>query len=218
MSIGPAIATVAAPSHSASSGAPSYADNHTATPIKHVIVIIGENRSFDHVFATFVPKKPGVTIHNLLSEGIIALDADKDAIPGPYFEKAHQLAAADMGASDPFLLSPPKAQFPSDHLPAPLVGGPQVSYIPNKCGSSTPISRCAASLKLARQSESGLPASYYHELLTGGTGQTAGKPDQRITDVNVLPAGPYQLTNGSTFVYDDYAKARCTAFIRCGSN
>jgi spore coat protein A len=28
----------------------------TATPIKHLIVIIGENRSFDHVFATYKPK------------------------------------------------------------------------------------------------------------------------------------------------------------------
>ena len=32
-------------------------DADTSTPIKHVIVIIGENRSFDHVFATYVPKK-----------------------------------------------------------------------------------------------------------------------------------------------------------------
>ena len=31
-------------------------DTNTATPIKHVIVIIGENRSFDHVFATYKPK------------------------------------------------------------------------------------------------------------------------------------------------------------------
>jgi phospholipase C len=29
----------------------------TATPIKHVIVIIGENRTFDHVFATYQPKR-----------------------------------------------------------------------------------------------------------------------------------------------------------------
>ena len=28
----------------------------TATPIKHVIIIVGENRSFDHLFATYVPK------------------------------------------------------------------------------------------------------------------------------------------------------------------
>ncbi|MGB7471017.1 MAG: hypothetical protein WBW58_16760 [Candidatus Acidiferrum sp.] len=63
----------------------------TATPIKHVIVIIGENRSFDHVFATYVPK-PGQTVHNLLSEGIIQLDANKNAIPGPNFRKAQQLS------------------------------------------------------------------------------------------------------------------------------
>ncbi len=31
-------------------------DNRTTTPIKHVIVIIGENRSFDHVYATYRPK------------------------------------------------------------------------------------------------------------------------------------------------------------------
>ena len=31
-------------------------DSNTTSPIKHVIVIIGENRSFDHVFATYVPK------------------------------------------------------------------------------------------------------------------------------------------------------------------
>ena len=41
-------------------------DDDTATPIKHVIVIIGENRSFDHVFATYVPKK-GEKVWNLLS-------------------------------------------------------------------------------------------------------------------------------------------------------
>ncbi len=28
----------------------------TATPIKHVIVLIGENRTFDHLFATYVPQ------------------------------------------------------------------------------------------------------------------------------------------------------------------
>jgi len=27
----------------------------TATPIEHVIVIIGENRTFDHLFATYRP-------------------------------------------------------------------------------------------------------------------------------------------------------------------
>ncbi len=29
----------------------------TATPIKHVVIIVGENRSFDHLFATYVPRQ-----------------------------------------------------------------------------------------------------------------------------------------------------------------
>ncbi len=87
--------------------------SETATPIKHVIVIIGENRSFDHVFATYVPK-PGQRVHNLLSEGIIRLDANKNAVPGPHFDKAQQLSASDLGSQDTFLLSPPKQEFPSN--------------------------------------------------------------------------------------------------------
>jgi phospholipase C len=185
----------------------------TQSPIKHVIVIIGENRSFDHVFATYVPKQPGQSVNNLLSEGIIALDANKNAVPGPKFQLAHQSAAQDLGSTDTFLLSPPKQTFPSDQLPAPLVGGPKVSYIPNECGS-TPITSCPASLTLAQQSESGLPANYYPSLLTGGTGQTSKTPDQRISNVSALPAGPFQLTNGSTFTYDAYAASPVHRFYQ----
>ena len=82
----------------AQAGTPN--DGETASPIKHVIVIIGENRSFDHVFATYVPKS-GQTVDNLLSKGIVKLDAKLNAIPGPHFHKAQQLAATDSG-SDPF--------------------------------------------------------------------------------------------------------------------
>ena len=112
--------------------------HETGSPIKHVIVIIGENRSFDHVFATYVPQRPGEKVFNLLSQGIVTLDDNGNAIPGPNFQKAHQSAAKDAGTADAFLLSPPKQAFPNDQLPAPLVGGPKVSYIPNECGS-TPI-------------------------------------------------------------------------------
>ena len=48
----------------------------TTSPIKHVIVIIGENRSFDHVFATYQPNG-GQKIWNLLSEGIIKADGTR---------------------------------------------------------------------------------------------------------------------------------------------
>ncbi len=52
----------------------------TGSPIQHVIIIIGENRSFDHVFATYVPKH-GETVFNLPSKGIV----NADGTPGPNY-------------------------------------------------------------------------------------------------------------------------------------
>ena len=175
-------------------------DIKTTSPIKHVIVIIGENRSYDHVFATYVPKS-GQTTMNLLSEGIIKADGT----PGPNFEKAHQRAAVDLGekrGGDPFLMSPPKLDFGGDVLPAPLVGGAKDSYIPND------------SISLAEASEDGLPANYYQFLVSGGTGLTSDTPDTRITNVNDLPAGPFQLTNKKLFDYNAYAASPVHRFYQ----
>jgi phospholipase C len=60
----------------------------TATPIKHVIIIVGENRSFDHLFATYVPPNPQEHVLNLLSEQIIRADGtpgdrSRDNLPNP---------------------------------------------------------------------------------------------------------------------------------------
>jgi len=51
----------------------AHEKEHTKTPIKHVIVLIGENRTFDHLFATYVPKSRD-SVSNLLSKGIINAD------------------------------------------------------------------------------------------------------------------------------------------------
>ncbi len=51
-------------------------------------------------------------------------------------------------------------------------------------------------------------------MLTGGTGQASHTPDQRITDVSTLPAGPFQLTNGATFTYDSYAASPVHRFYQ----
>jgi phospholipase C len=172
-------------------------DNDTVTPIKHVIVIIGENRSFDHVFATYVPKKPGEHVHNLLSEGIVKADGT----PGPNFAAATQSVATDE-KPDAFLLSPAKSSFPGGVLPSPLVGGPKTSYIPGN------------SITLAQQSENGLAYGGYEELISGGTGQASHVPDLRISNVDALPPGPFQLTNGKTFKYDDYAASPVHRFYQ----
>ena len=65
----------------------------TATPIKHVIVVIGENRSFDHVFGTYVPPSRDFIL-NLLSEGIVQADGS----PGPNFAAARQFTTSGQHA------------------------------------------------------------------------------------------------------------------------
>ncbi len=53
----------------------------TESPIKHVIILIGENRGTDHTFGVYKPKGKGQTISNLLSKGIV----NEDGSPGPSF-------------------------------------------------------------------------------------------------------------------------------------
>ncbi|MGA2421458.1 MAG: alkaline phosphatase family protein [Candidatus Acidiferrum sp.] len=185
------------------------ASNKTTSPIKHLIVIIGENRSFDHVFATYQPKR-GEFVWNLLSAGIV----NTDGKPGPNFRKAQQFAATD-STPDSFLLSPPKTEFAGNKLPTPLVGGPSgASYIPNACAAGTPESQCAASLAFAQESENGLASNYYPSLLIGGAGLPGATPDTRISNVTALPDGPFQLTNGKSFVYTDYAASPVHRFYQ----
>ncbi len=144
------------------------------TPIKHLIVIIGENRTFDHIFATYQPKH-GQTVNNLLSEGII----NDDGTPGPNFAKAHQNSACDLGkggvcpntgeasaVDQPYMLSPgDKALY--GVLPEPLAGGPT-----NVCSDNSNCvnpKSCLCFLTDAKSSENGLAPEYYRYLLTGGT-------------------------------------------------
>jgi phospholipase C len=170
----------------------SAEDSSTRTPIKHVIVIIGENRTFDHIFATYKPKK-GETVDNLLSKEIIR----EDNSPGPNFSRAVQYSAVDTH-SDKYQVSPMDKSL-YETLPPPLVGGPK-----------TPNFSTIADAKAA---ENGLPEDYYKLLTTGGTGQTSRTPDQRIPNVNDLPPGPFQLTSPS-LPYDAYAASPVHRFYQ----
>jgi phospholipase C len=167
--------------------APAFAgaeDNssRTRTPIQHVIVIIGENRTFDHVFATYKPRR-GESISNLLSKGIIR----EDGSPGPNFSLASQSFASDTSA-DGFRLSP-SGNTSYAVLPPALAGG-----------YTTPPFPDVASAKAV---ENGLPDDYYIYLTTGGTGLAHGAVDTRIPNAASLPNGPFQLTS-ATHPYDSY--------------
>ena len=103
----PAPSAPSGAAQAASSGGsfgPNSRDGATKTPIKHVIIIIGENRTFDNVFATYQPKS-GETVWNLLSEGIV----NPDGAPGPNYKNALQYSASNY---DSFQLAPlPKTPY-----------------------------------------------------------------------------------------------------------
>ena len=178
-------------------------DGHTSSPIKHVIIIVGENRSFDHVFATYKPKE-GESVDNLLSKGII----NEDGTPGPHYHKALQYSA-DVTGSTTFQLAPTSEKKPYTHEPAPINGGPT-----DVCKDNG-----ICTLADATSSENGLAMDYYQYLLTGGTGLSGKIPDSRITGVHstapytTLPGGPFQIT-GSTFPYDAYAASPVHRFYQ----
>src|SRR5215470_13644290 len=159
----------------------------TATPIKHVLIIVGENRSFDHLYATYVPKHDDERVHNLLSEGII----NADGTPGPNFAKGHQFQITSAPNFGKFFISADTQQKALYNvLPAPDLAGVQ----------NPP----AAGILAIPGGDPGLPPQDQFLFGTGGTGlPNALGPDTRITNVNTLPPGPFQLT-GPTMPYDAY--------------
>jgi phospholipase C len=163
----------------------------TASPIKHVIVIIGENRSFDHVFATYQPKS-GQTVSNLLSKGIIKADGSK----GPRYSLSAQYSAQD---TTTYAISPSGKTLYSN-VPPVVAGGPTTPYF--------------SSVALARETEPHmLTQNAFFDLTIGGTGLTAyAVPDTRIPNVLNLPAGTFPLT--PAVPYSSYANSPVHRFYQ----
>lgn len=84
------------------------------TPIEHVIVVVGENRTFDNLFGVYQPPR-GQTVWNLLSRGIVR----KDGTPGPNFHLAMQQMADNSGGYSPV----PALTGPYKTLPQPYAYG-----------------------------------------------------------------------------------------------
>jgi phospholipase C len=85
-----------------------------ATPIEHVIVVVGENRTFDNLYGTYEPPK-GQAVANLLSRGIV----NRDGSPGPRFADAAQKLAQASGTYTPT----PPVTGAFDRLPQPYATG-----------------------------------------------------------------------------------------------
>ena len=158
----------------------------TRTPVKHLVVVIPENRSFDNVFATYSPPG-GQTVANLLSRGIVAADGT----PGANFAIAAQRPATNTARYeiapsplDPYATLPPPGLRLALSLPPAL---PFPSLIPDP----------------------GLDATSQQLLLVGSlTYSTPSSPCTRDPQYTFqclgehfdtrypagLPNGPYQIT------------------------
>lgn len=163
----------------------------TATPIKHVIVIVGENRTFDQVFGAYRPRA-GQRIANLLSKGIITADGR----PGPNFALAAQNTAQ---AVDPtrFEMNP-GGKAPYSVLPAPNTGS-----APTAASDTNPPP--FATLAAAQAFEGAvLEPQDLAQLTTGATGLPKGVPDTRFgANTFTLPNGPFQISRVGPD-YDQY--------------
>ncbi|HWE33056.1 MAG TPA: alkaline phosphatase family protein [Solirubrobacteraceae bacterium] len=112
-----ASAGVHAKHHKRGSGGHKY--GNTTTPIKHVIVIIGENHTFDNVLATYRPPA-GQSVNNLLSEGIVTAAGGA----GRNVHKAIQEQATDTSS---YQLDP------KDTGPYATLPQPNTTYVSTPC-------------------------------------------------------------------------------------
>jgi phospholipase C len=160
-------------------------------------VIIGENRSFDHVYATYQPKA-GQTVSNLLSKGIITTDGN----PGPNYFLSAQYSAVESNGK--FSISPQQKTIYSTLPPAMTDGAPQFASDTNPAPFATQ--------RVANFAEPDLAPAYKGFLLTGATGLPNGSIDTRLPDAAGLREGPYQLT--PHVKYDDYASSPVHRFFQ----
>src|SRR5713226_3284605 len=170
---------------------------HTRTPIKHLIVLIGENRSFDHLFATYVPKSED-SVSNLLSKGII----NADGTPGPHFSKAAQFQAVAPFKTKYFISLDNDQKAPYQTLPEPTL-----NFSPSPATGEPPPFPQGTPTTLLAAIEPSLESADLNLLTTGASGaaQTAELPDfdSRINNFDHLQNGPFPL-EGATLPYDSY--------------
>ncbi len=193
----------------------------TATPIQHVIVVVGENHTFDNLFATYKPK-PGQTVDNLLSKGIVK----EDGSPGAHFDLAKQRIGANgprtgeynvvtetVGAyatlpqpwtADTFGLG---AKHPDARFPANLPNGPYPisKYAPYNSYTGDPAHRF---FQMWQQWDGGKNDKFVWVEETIGTGSN-GKPyvSTFYPQEGAISMGFFNMAQGDGSVFKSLADA-----------
>ena len=168
----------------------------TATPIKHIIVLIGENRTFDNIFGMYRPRH-GQSISNLLTNGIV---------------NSSGMTVLNTKAQQSFIKQPyPSTYFIDFHAtagrtPYPILPQPNTAYVPPAPGplsqgqgpfdSSVPDSLLPTIEPSFEPEDLGL-------LRTGASGLPMFSEDTRVDNASNLPNGSFQIT-GASLPYDTY--------------
>src|SRR5262245_39555720 len=191
----------------------------TATPIEHVIVIIGENRTFDNVYGTYKPKH-GQTVSNLRSLGIV----NEQGSPGPIAALATQFEIPTIDpvayfVSTKKLTNPGKSAYSllptpeAGHAPPLAVTLTQLDNDP--ADAAPPFDRHTFTQAQLHDLSGFLRNGDLHLLTTGATGLSncnpdptkppfaCPEPDTRIDNFAALPNTVFQIT-GKKVKYDSY--------------
>jgi phospholipase C len=196
-------------------------DRHdTETPIKHVIVIIGENRTFDNIYGTYVPKH-GETVSNLLSKGIVNADgspgwnrgaAEQSRLttlnPVSYFIDTNTLNNSGKTPYSPFLPTPEAGSAPPRAVT-------HAQFLHNPAPTAPPFDAQTFSQADLQKISPVLDKHDLPLLTTGFTGlanctpdpadppSPCPVPDTRVANFNQLPNTVFQITGGHV-PYDTY--------------
>lgn len=196
------------------------------SPLRHVIVIVGENHSLDNLFGVYRPDPgSGQTMMNLLAEGIV----NADGTPGPQFNKAEQWQADDRdkysiapSRTSPYARLPqPNTTFaygqppgvPDSRFPADLPNGPfqlskytayQLSY------TGDPAHRF---FQMWQQWDEGRNDLFVWNAVSIGFGSDSKPPPSPFTDQTTRQGGVamgfYNMSQGDApvfkFIADHYA-------------
>ena len=184
------------------------------TPIKHVIIIVGENHTFDNVFGTYQPQGHQA-ISNLLSKGIV----NADGTPGPNFSRAAQNIGNDTDKYHaktqnvaPYATLPqPYTTYALDQpqnvldarFPADLPNGPfQISrYVPYASFTGDPVHRF---FQMWQETDSGRHDKFAWVEQTIGTGSNGAPPPaggvnpmEGAISMGFVNMNPYTDANGN---------------------
>ena len=165
----------------------------TTTPIEHVIVLVGENRTFDNLYGTYTPPQ-GQTIDNLLSKKIVKSDGS----PGQNFAAAAQKIGYSTGKYSPT----PSTAGTFVILPQPYASGAfgQQQGVPDaRFPANLPNGPFQITHHVSYGAHTGDPTHRFYQMWQQVNG---GKSDMFVwvaSHTGPGPSNPYPLAPDHTF-------------------